>query len=126
MELEQKYFTDFETSKLLTELAFDKSDSCNYYSEDGQWMKLKGTPPFEYFTEKEVYAVFLLDVREWLWEKHRIFLEVTHHAGDDFKCAMYEDEILLSQTAYSSIALAEAGGVKFAVEYVHRYKNEKR
>ena len=123
--MDKKYFTDFETSKLLSELPYDGEAYNYYYSEDGKWMKLKGTPPFEYYTEKEVYAVFLQDAREWLWNKYRIFLEVKHHAGGDFICTMYENEVHLSQTAYSSISLAEAGGIKFAVEYVHRYKKNK-
>ena len=117
----EKIFVDYEISKMLKELGFDLgiTDVSKAYDKNGDEVN---------WTTKHFYCWKPLwqQVEEWLWDKHKIYIETTAIGGDEFEMGIYkqpEGTVLnIEEDYFNSPITAKMGGIKQAVKYLHAQK----
>jgi len=125
----QENLYDFETSKLLKELGFDE-ECRDYYSADeddcGTMPNLEGVNWNQ--NVNFISAPTWWQVKQWLWEKHKINIEITFAKSSSkmrdyrkFVWFIYVDGFWKNEFSdkqeFDSPVTAEIEGIKQAVEY---------
>ena len=125
-------FTDYETAKRLKELGMD--EICigffnpSYTEMGGSLLFSNNGGDFDNWNKKEhlISAPLWQQVEQWLWEEHKIEVQVCKdYLNDPFTVQLYdhkeEDSINLEHYVTGSPITAKNEGIKKAVEYLHEH-----
>ncbi len=120
----KKQFLDYHHSKMMKELMFDEECIGFYnpsYTEMNGSVLFSGTAAeFDNWNKNEYFisAPLWKQVKQWLWEKHKITFEVRNYS-DGFLCVMVDGTIRNTTFQFDSPITAEQEGIKKAIEYLH-------
>src|SRR3990167_9921599 len=109
-------FVDYETSKMLRELGFKENCLRWFHNE---YHEATSDYIFLQYEQDEhfCYAPIWQQAKEWLWEKHKIRIDVLSHGvfpDCDFLSTILLKEETLVQTVFQTPIEAEIEGIKMA------------
>ncbi len=130
----KEQFADYETSKMLKELGMEEvcfasidSESIIHPLQIDDYQELLFEQEISAYNDKPcVPSPLWQQVKQWLWDKHKIILEVDEVENGKIYCSvskLNESYLFETEVSFSPIT-AEIEGIKAAVKYLHPHPKQ--